>query len=78
MYSDFGFYEKEYEKYDVLSDLDMTMEDAMYVTREMMSYLRGEKEELSVITTIEGREQDFLMSRIVFTWVRCGSSLSEG
>ena len=59
MYSDFGFYEKEYEKYDVLSDLDMTMEDAMYVTREMMSYLRGEKEELSVLTTIEGREQDF-------------------
>lgn len=31
----------------------------MYVTREMMSYLRGDREELSVITTVEGREQDF-------------------
>ena len=59
MYSDFDFYEKEYEKYDVLSELDMTMEDTMYVTREMMSYLRGDREELSVITTVEGREQDF-------------------
>ena len=59
MYSDFDFYEKEYEKYDVLSELDMTMEDTMHVTREMMSYLRGDKEELSVMTTVEGKYQDF-------------------
>ena len=39
MYADFGFYEKEYEKYDVLTDLDMEMEDVMYVTHEMMDYL---------------------------------------
>lgn len=59
MYSDYGFYEKEYEKYDVLSDLDMTMEDTMHVTKEMMSYLRGDRDTLSVITTVEGKEQDF-------------------
>ena len=59
MYADFGVYEREYEKYDVLSDLDMSMEDTMYVTREMMAYLRGDREELSVITNVEGREQDF-------------------
>lgn len=59
MYSDFGYYEREYEKYDVLSDLDMEMEDTMYVTREMMAYLRGDRENLSVITTVEGKEQDF-------------------
>ena len=59
MYSDFGVYQKEYEKYDVLSELDMTMEDTMYVTHEMMAYLRGEREILSVVTTVEGKEQDF-------------------
>lgn len=59
MYSDFGVYEREYEKYDVLDDLDMTMEDTMYVTKEMMAYLRGDREELSVVTTVEGIEQDF-------------------
>lgn len=59
MYLDFNFYEREYEKYDVLSDLGMTMEDTMYVTREMMAYLRGDRKELSVITTVEGVEQDF-------------------
>lgn len=59
MYADFGFYEKEYEKYDVLSDLNMEMEDTMYVTREMMAYLRGDREKLSVTTMVDGKEQDF-------------------
>lgn len=59
MYSDFSVYEKEYEKYDVLDDLGMTMEDTMYVTREMMAYLRGDREVLSAETVIEGRKQEF-------------------
>lgn len=59
MYADFGVYQKEYEKYDVLSDLDMTMDDVMHVTHEMMSYLRGNGDTLSVMTTVEGKEQDF-------------------
>jgi len=59
MYLDFGIYEKEYTKYQVLRALDMKMEDAMYVTREMMAYLKGDRERLSVVTTVEGKEQDF-------------------
>ena len=59
MYSDFGVYEREYEKYDVLDELGMTMEDTMHVTREMMAYLRGDRDVLSVETTVEGRQQDF-------------------
>jgi integral membrane protein (TIGR01906 family) len=59
MYMDFSFYEKEYEKYDVLSDLNMKMENVMYVTHEMMDYLKGDRENLEVITTVEGKEQDF-------------------
>ena len=56
---DYKFYEKEYEKYEVTKELDMEMEDVMHVTEEMMAYLIGEREELSVWTTVEGREQDF-------------------
>ena len=59
MYADFDVYWQEYEKYDVLSDIDMSMDDAMDVTRQMMAYLRGEGDTLSVITTVDGREQDF-------------------
>ena len=59
MYADFDVYRQEYEKYDVLSDLDMSMDDVMDVTRQMIAYLRGEGDTLSVITTVDGREQDF-------------------
>ena len=67
LYSDMSVYRKEYEKYEVLDELDMTMDDAMYVTREMMDYLRGDKETLSVITEVEGEKTRlFLMNRIGF------------
>jgi integral membrane protein (TIGR01906 family) len=59
MYIDFGFYEKEYEKYNVLPELGMKMDDVMYVTREMMDYLKGDRENLEVITTVDGEKQDF-------------------
>ncbi|MCI9440092.1 MAG: TIGR01906 family membrane protein [Ruminococcus sp.] len=59
MYVDFGVYQREYEKYEVLDDLGMEMDDVMYVTREMMAYLKGERDVLSVVTMVEGREQDF-------------------
>ena len=52
LYSDMSVYRKEYEKYEVLDELDMTMDDAMYVTREMMDYLRGDKETFSVIREV--------------------------
>ena len=58
-YGDFAFYQKEYEKYDVASALDMKMEDVMYVTREMMDYLIDDRENLEVYTVVEGRKQDF-------------------
>lgn len=58
-YSDFGFYQKEYEKYHVLDRLDMEMEDVMDVTVYMMSYLRGGENVLSIEKTIEGEVQDF-------------------
>lgn len=56
---EYKFYEKEYAKYEVTEELVMTMEDVMDVTEKMMAYLIGEREELSVMTTVEGKEQDF-------------------
>ena len=59
LYSDFSVYEEEYRKYDVLSELDMTMDDVMYVTEEVMTYLWGDTDVLSVVKDIEGKEQEF-------------------
>lgn len=58
-YGSFGFYEKEYEKYGVLDDLKMEMPDVMYVTKEMMSFLRGDRENLIVETTVDGEPREF-------------------
>ena len=50
-----GYYEKEYTKYQVLNDLpEMTMDDLLDVTDEMMAFLRGKRENLHVYTTIGG------------------------
>ena len=58
-YGNYGFYEKEYEKYQVTESLDMEMDDVMTVTKYMMSYLKGKEETLSIESTIEGKKQDF-------------------
>ena len=55
----YRFYEKEYIKYQVTKSLEMELEDVMNVTKYMMSYLRGQEQELSIVTTVEGMEQDF-------------------
>ena len=56
---EYRFYEKEYRKYEVAESLDMEMDDIMDVTDDMMAYLIGEREELSVVTNVDGKRQDF-------------------
>ena len=57
--SEYKFYEKEYAKYNVTASFHMEMEDVMKVTDHMMDYLIGKEEELSIVTMVEGKEQDF-------------------
>ncbi len=55
----YRFYEKEYAKYNVLESLNMEMDDVMEVTDHMMAYLIDECPELSIVTMVDGKEQDF-------------------
>lgn len=61
MYGDkeYGFFKKEYRKYQVAEQLSMTEEDLGKVTSYMMDYLIGKKETLSIKTQVDGRYQDF-------------------
>ena len=59
-YSDYGFYQKEYEKYDVnnkTSIVNMDMDELMKVTKEMMQYLCGNREELVIYAQVDGTEK---------------------
>ncbi len=60
-YSSYGFYEKEYTKYDVNNKngiVNMEMDELIRVTKEMMSYLRGDREDLVIMATIDGVEKE--------------------
>ena len=60
-----GWFRKEYEKYSVLEDVrgEMSMESALQVTDEMMKYLIGERDDLVVMTTLDGKQQEFFSQR---------------
>jgi len=59
-----GYFEAEYTKYQVLNSLpSMTMDDLLVVTDEMMAYLRGNREDLHVFTTLGGQYMEFFNAR---------------
>lgn len=58
-----GYYEKEYTKYNVTDDVNMEMEDLLEVTEEMMKFLRGDREDLHVMTTVGGVSREFFNER---------------
>jgi len=58
-----GFFEKEYAKYHVTETVDMEMDDLLEVTREMMSYLRGGRDNLNIMTTVAGQQREFFNQR---------------
>ena len=58
-----GYYEKEYEKYHVLDDVHMEMDDLLDVTEAMMAYLRGRRDDLHVPTIVDGQPREFFNER---------------
>ena len=54
-----SYFQKKYEKYQVLEDVPMEMEDLLELSEEMMDYLRGDREDLTIVTTIDGEEREF-------------------
>ena len=59
-----GYFEKEYAKFNVLDSLpSMTMDELLHVTDEMMDYLRGDRDDLHVTTTMGGEQREFFNER---------------
>ncbi len=60
-YSDYGFYEKEYKKYNVNNPdgiVNMEMDELVRVTKEMMAYLRGDRDDMVIYAEIDGLEKE--------------------
>lgn len=59
-----GYFEKEYAKHNVLDNLPpMSMEDLLEVTGQMMDYLKGNRADLHITTTIGGEQREFFNQR---------------
>lgn len=58
-----GYFEKEYNKYEVTETVNMEMDDLLEVTEVMMDYLRGDREDLQVVTRVDGALRPFFSQR---------------
>ena len=63
VYFNDGYFEKEYTKYNVLEKVHMEMDDLLYVTDEMMDYLKGDRDDLVVETIVDGEEREFFNAK---------------
>ena len=57
------YYENEYTRYQVADDVHMEMDDLLYVTDEMMAYLRGSRDDLNIDTIVDGTPREFFNAR---------------
>lgn len=63
VYWDKNYFENEYKKYDIANSIDINFNDLMYVTDEMMLYLKGNRENLDIYTNIKGEYREFFNER---------------
>ena len=59
-----GYFKKEFEKYRVTDNINMEMDDIMYMMGELMDYLHGDREDLeNIVVDVEGQHRDFFSER---------------
>ena len=63
LYRGDGYFAKEYQKYAVTERVDMKLSDLLFVTDEMMDYLKGDRENLNVETVIGGEQKEFFNAK---------------
>ena len=64
VFGDIGYFRDEFEKYNVTKNIDMEMDDIMYVMDELMDYLHGDRNDLeNIVTEVNGETRDFFSER---------------
>lgn len=59
VYGDMRYFQKEYRKYDVIKNVNMEEKELLFVTEEMMSYLKGKRDNLNIEAVIDEEQQEF-------------------
>lgn len=58
-----NYFKNEYIKYNVTDTVKMNIDDLLYVTDEMMAYLKDQRKDLNITTYINGNLKEFFNSR---------------
>jgi len=58
-----NYFEHNYEKRDIMSDTDMSLEDLMRVTVKMMDYLKDKEDNLDMQAMIDGKMEEVFGER---------------
>ncbi|MFV0503955.1 MAG: TIGR01906 family membrane protein [Lachnospirales bacterium] len=54
-----GYYEKSFEKNNVVEDIKVNKDDLMKVTKVLTDYMKDERDDLEVIVTVNGTSREF-------------------
>lgn len=60
---DLEFYREQYIENNVYASIAISEDDLMYVTTQLIDYMDGKRDNLTVITTIDGEEKEFFNQR---------------
>lgn len=66
VYADYGYFRKEYEKYNVNDPrgiVNVEMDELISVTVKMMDYLRGDRDNLDIVAVIDDEYKEFFNER---------------
>lgn len=75
---DLDFYERKYEEYNIPQVTEIEMKNLMNVTKEMLDYLKGNREDLIIYTEVNGETEQVFEEREILHMVDVKDLFSKG
>lgn len=75
---DLSFYKDKYEKYNIPEVTGIEMKNLMNVTREMLDYLKGNREDLLIFTEVNGKSEQVFEEREILHMADVKDLFSKG
>ncbi|EOD01344.1 TIGR01906 family membrane protein [Caldisalinibacter kiritimatiensis] len=60
---DLDYYQKKYEEYNIMRKTGIEKDDLMYITEELLDYLRGDREGIKIWANVNGEKEQIFESR---------------
>ncbi len=75
---DLGFYEKKYAEYSIPKVTGIEMKNLMVITKEMLDYLKGSREDLIIFSQVNGKTEQVFEEREILHMVDVKKLFTKG